>query len=758
MGNMHAYAWLLLVQFLILILVGIATATKPSKISKPGCRESCGNVTIPFAFGLDHPGCYLGEAFRITCNDTFNPPSVHMKFSEYHVGYKVLQLELDFIRMSEYVSPIDYNKTTGKGQSIYVFKDDLTSQRPLSYSVTRNKLMAIGCDFFAYIPSQDSRNYKSGCASFCGNQTTVTPITSRNLSSCFGNGCCQARVPEGLGLTTYEFKVESLNTKNKSWILNPSSFAFMVEQKFSEFDKLFQNTSTIGFNVPVIRNWAIGNETCKVSQKNSSSFACGRNTYCVDSNPGYQCKCSPGFRGNPYLIDGCQDIDECKELVNDKHFCQNEASCKNIEGGYYCVCSKGYHGDGKVLGTGCTRDKNVPTIFIVSLGIAIGLLLVILFGISFWLYYRLGKRVQIITKKKHFKRNGGLLLEHQNSSYGSGVVKAQIFSIKELERITDCFNKSRVIGKGSFGEVYKGMLSDGRIVAIKKAKKVDETQLPAFINEIALLSQISHRHIVRLVGCCLEGEIPLLVYEFVPQGALSFHIHDQCDNESPISWKDRLRIASEIAHALVYLHTGASTPIFHKDIKPSNILLDENFRAKLADFGTSKAFPIGKTHLTTDVEGTFGYWDPEFCRLGHYTEKSDVFSFGVVLLELLTVRKALMNEEGIGEKSLVLYFESLMKDDRLFEIVDTRVLVEAGEPEVLGVAELAKRCVNAKGKKRPSMKEVARHLDEFRRIHEDILDDNDEKFQSEESRLLFDQKSWDTTATNDHVKAYDSLC
>ncbi|XVE79027.1 hypothetical protein DITRI_Ditri14bG0024900 [Diplodiscus trichospermus] len=394
-------------------------------------------------------------------------------------------------------------------------------------------------------------------------------------------------------------------------------------------------------------------------------------------------------------------------------------SCSQNPSSSLCRCPNGQYAYLENGHTCASQDRNrkgfpLKLAIILGVGIGLGFPCSALFGYN--IYLRLRKRKDRIRREKFFKQNGGLMLNQRLSSLDGGE-RSKIFAAEELQKATDNFSQSRILGHGGFGTVYKGMLHDGRIVAVKRSKAIDKSQIQQFINEVVILSQISHRNIVKLLGCCLETEFPILVYEFIPNGTLFDHIHHSYDTESSLSWENRLRIASEVAEAVAYMHSAASIPIFHRDIKSSNILLDDKYNAKVSDFGTSRSIPDDKTHLTTLVQGTFGYLDPEYFQSSQFTDKSDVYSFGVVLIELLTGEKPVSFARAEQERNLVAYFISSTKEKKLFQILDKEVAKEATEEDIYGVAYLAIRCLRLNSKKRPTMKEVSMELQGLRKSH-----------------------------------------
>ena len=294
-------------------------------------------------------------------------------------------------------------------------------------------------------------------------------------------------------------------------------------------------------------------------------------------------------------------------------------------------------------------------------------------------------------KKKFFKRNGGLLLQQQLDTNKGILEKTRVFTSSELEKATEIYSENRILGQGGEGTVYKGMLVDGKTVSVKKSKAVDEDKLEEFINKVVILSQVNHRHVVKLQGCCLETEVPVLVYEFIPNGNLFQHIREESDDYTMI-WGVRLRIAVDIAGDLSYLHSAASSPIYHRDVKSTNVLLDEKYRAKVSDFGTSRTVTVDHTHWTTVISGTVGYVDPEYYGSSQYTDKSDVYSFGVILVELITGEKPVITLPDSQEiRGLADHFRAAMKENKLIDIMDARIKDACKSEQVMAVTNLARR-------------------------------------------------------------------
>lgn len=279
--------------------------------------------------------------------------------------------------------------------------------------------------------------------------------------------------------------------------------------------------------------------------------------------------------------------------------------------------------------------------------------------------------------------------------------------------ITHGFAQENVIGEGGFGCVYKGVLPDGRRVAVKQLKAGSGQGEREFRAEVEIISRVHHRHLVSLVGYCIADYHRLLVYEFVPNGTLEHHLHGK--GLPVMEWSKRLKIAIGSARGLAYLHEDCHPRIIHRDIKSANILLDNCFEAQVADFGLAKLSNDTNTHVSTRVMGTFGYMAPEYASSGKLTDRSDVFSFGVVLLELITGRKPVDASQPLGDESLVEWARPLLvhaiESGNFTELVDPRLDDNYARPDMSRMIEAAAACVRHSAPKRPRMVQVVRALD-----------------------------------------------
>ncbi|OVA00685.1 Protein kinase domain [Macleaya cordata] len=700
-----------LISCWLTLALSAAAAEAAFSQTKPGCQSKCGNVSIPYPFGIGlaaagGEGCSIdgvGYGYSITCNTSYDPPKPFIGTG----NLEVLGISETEIRVRKVVATVCYNSN---GTSVLNESTAWTNLfgTPFMFSDTKNRLFGVGCDTGVVIVgiSVLGKNYSNQCISLCNSMEQVIE------GSCTGSGCCQTTIPKGLN--RFIAALITADNHTKVWSFNPCSYGFLAEQEQYTFHgsdlQAGSNFSSKGKDVPVVLDWAIGNKTCEEAQKDSATFACQENSYCNNSNnnPGYRCVCHKGYEGNPYLSPGCQDVNECEDQNNNP--C--EGICTNTNGSYSCSCPNGSYGDGRKDGQGCIAKKGEFPIIRVILGIGLGLLFLIV--ASTWLYFGIRKRKLIELQEKFFRQNGGLLLKQQMSSHEGGIESTKIFTAEELRLATNNYDESRILGRGGYGTVYKGILSNNHTVAVKKSKIVDQSQIEQFINEVVILTQINHRNVVKLLGCCLETEVPLLVYEYVSNGTLFQHIHSK-SGMSSISWESRLRIAAETAGALAYLHSAASVPIIHRDVKSTNILLDENYIAKVSDFGASRLVPLDQTQSSTLVQGTLGYLDPEYFNTSQLTEKSDVYSFGVVLVELLTGEKPLSFERSQEQRNLATYFILSMEENNMLQLLEARVVNEGTPEQVIAVAELANKCLNKKGEERPTMKQVAAELEGLRR-------------------------------------------
>ncbi|XP_077226778.1 putative serine/threonine-protein kinase PBL26 [Tasmannia lanceolata] len=265
---------------------------------------------------------------------------------------------------------------------------------------------------------------------------------------------------------------------------------------------------------------------------------------------------------------------------------------------------------------------------------------------------------------------------------GNGNIAAQTFTFRELATATKNFRPECLLGEGGFGRVYKGRLENsGQFVAVKQLDRNGLQGNREFLVEVLMLSLLHHQNLVNLIGYCADGDQRLLVYEYMSLGSLEDHLLDIAPDQKPLDWFTRMKIAAGAAKGLEYLHEKANPPVIYRDLKSSNILLDEEFNPKLSDFGLAKLGPVGdKTHVSSRVMGTYGYCAPEYARTGQLTLKSDVYSFGVVLLELITGRRAIDTTRPSEEQNLVTWAQPIFKDPKRFpELADP--LLEGDFPE-----------------------------------------------------------------------------
>ncbi|KAL6864996.1 hypothetical protein ACP4OV_016147 [Aristida adscensionis] len=635
-------------------LLSGAAATSPARvIGLPGCETRCGNVSVPYPFGIS-PGCHW-PGFNLTCDDT----SGQLLLGDGTLRVDRIFLGNNTVRVVRTGSII--NDSTGNFTSDgWMFPFGSSFAGSVYRLHAKNELALFGCNLVVTLEEniRDENNPKisATCNSVCA--SSVVYVVSKD-KLCSNVGCCQVNIvavgrPNVLQLRW--LKHGNYSNYRIKWRRRPLVFIaelgwFDRSGKLTKADMPLQAERAAGLHVPFMLGWGAQPGKAGLPKRNSgkySRFMCPGNTSrvlcksdhtrCKSSFYGHTCHCLSGYDGNPYLAGagGCQDIDECKKPP-EKIKCFGD--CINMIGTYQCRCPIGTRGNHSLPG-GCIPITPDPVLvkapskgLVIGIAVSSGVGSILLVLIAVLMTQRFKHLRAKNMKQKYFKQNRGRLLQ-QLVSQNADIAERMIIPMDELAKATNNFDKSRKLGCGGHGTVYKGILSGQHVVAIKKSKITVQREIDEFINEVAILSQINHRNVVKIFGCCLETEVPLLVYGFISNGTLYHHLHVEGPRSLP--WGCRLRIAIETSSALAYLHSSLSTPIIHRDIKSSNILLDDTLTSKVSDFGASRYIPTENAGLTTRVQGTIGYLDPMCLYTGRLTEKSDVYSFGVMLVELLT--------------------------------------------------------------------------------------------------------------------------
>ncbi|KAK3425120.1 hypothetical protein EUGRSUZ_F01829 [Eucalyptus grandis] len=630
------------------------------------CTRQCGGVTVPYPFGLE-PKCMRSTDLLLDCTNIGAS------------GFRLMLGNLTILKISvgdstmvvslpEAYQCYDQNGIL-ENRSMAI---NLPPNPRYRFSETQNKLIVVGCNALAVVDEESSR----GCASYCSSNVDFAKETT-----CSGQGCCQASIPGGLETLNINLSSIDLNVPKPGHCAR----AFMVDNRPFNISNLTLPTfQDVGKNTSLVLDWMVeSNVRCKKA-KDSSSYACGKNANCTDfgNGSGYRCVCNPGYHGNPYSpFGGCKAI--CP--VGKKHRKKNN------------------------------NDRcEIPPGVIAGAAIAVSV-----FGVTITGSVSVTMRLRL--RKINFRRNGGELLQQR---------KVQIFTEEELAKATNNYSDNNKLNNDHSSSVYGGTIAGDTVVVVKKPQDEHKSIIRQdFQDELEFLMKKSHKNMVKLKGICLETEIPLLVYEYIPNGTL-FKLIQQ--NE--LTWEQRFKIAAEAALALNHMHSNTQPPIFHGNIKLANILMGRNNSVKISDFGTSVLISPEHRHIVAiQKKDSLHYIDPEYLVTGMLTIQSDVYSFGVVLMELLMGKKLHVTK---SEKSIntIHHFISSVKGDTLSDVISFESASQDEMKKIRTVAEIAVRCLDQSGANRPAMSVVAEQLANVYPISTDKEEDEEKEEDKETKR------------------------